>query len=99
MTRLHYLLILFIAMMAADGWTTAQVIRFGGYEMNHWLRTLMAKIGVVPALLVAKIAPIAVVIYAVYLGKMPFQLLLILDIGYAIVVYNNWNALQRQKGN
>ncbi len=95
---MNILLAIFGIEMGADGWTTTQVLRFGGYEEMHWIALLMKKIGVVPALLVAKVLPIAAVSYALYVHQMPWQLLAGLEVLYVAVIVNNWKALQRQKG-
>lgn len=95
---MNVLLALFSLEMAADGWTTAQTLRFGGYETIPYLAWLMLKIGKVPALLIAKVVPIAAVWYAIYVGQMPWQLLAGLEVLYAWVIWHNWQVLSKQKG-
>ena len=53
------LLVLFLAIQVADGVSTALVLSRGGYERNPIVAWGMDKIGVIPALLVYKIAGMA----------------------------------------
>ena len=98
---MNVLLLLFAAEMAADGWTTWQVIRFGGREVIPWLQWLMARLGTYRALLLAKVTPVAVVIYMAAWGyngsKLDAQTLAWICAGYAVVIANNYRALQKQK--
>lgn len=53
-----FLLILFAFVNAADGWTTWQVYRFGGYERNPIIKWFIARVGLYATLLLFKITPV-----------------------------------------
>lgn len=95
------LLTLFAVLMAADGWTTWQVLRFGGYEAIPWMTWLMTKLGTYPALLLAKVVPVAVVLYLTKYGVngtyLTPEVLAWICGAYALVVVNNYLALRRQQ--
>ncbi len=92
------LLAIFGLEMCADGWTTSQVLRFGGYEQSKIVAWIMLKIGKVPALVLVKVLPVIAVWYAVFIGQMPLQLLVALEVLYGYVIIRNWKALKQQKG-
>lgn len=93
------LLILFCLLMLADYTTTRLVIYRGGREVISYLAWLMARIGVIPALLIAKAIPIVAVLYLWRYGfngtELDTETMAWLCGGYVIVVANNWKVLKR----
>ncbi len=89
------LFVLVVALQAADGFLTWRVLRAGGRELNPVVRFLIAHLGTVPGLALAKL--FLVVMVWLYLRE---QLLVLLAIAalYAWVVRHNWNQLQHAIG-
>ena len=52
---LDALLAAFLLLQLADGWTTHQILKRGGYERNPLVRMAMDTLGVVPALMLYKV--------------------------------------------
>ena len=52
---LDALLAAFFLLQLADGWTTHEILKRGGYERNPLVRMAMETLGVVPALLLYKV--------------------------------------------
>jgi len=92
-----FLTFTFALLMLADFDSTRRVLSKGGVELNKPLAWLMAKIGVIPALALAKVLPAALVLYAVSVDQMPWQLLAALDAGYLGVVIWNYRQLYKEK--
>jgi len=92
------LLALFILTQAADGWTTYSVLKYGGFERPWtWIAWLMLRIGRYNTLLLVKGGTAAIGYYIYYIQQ--FEILAALTLAYAVQVYWNWQALQRQKSN
>lgn len=91
---MHFLcLVLFIlvaALQAADGFLTWRVLRAGGRELNPAVRFLIERIGLVPGLVLAKLA--LVILVGLYLRDQVAALLPIVAL-YAWVVRHNWRQL------
>jgi hypothetical protein len=91
------LLALFLFELAADGYLTFHVLRFGGREVIPWLAWLIARIGKYPALLIAKLIPAAVVLYLYRYGFNGTELdqttMAWICGGYALVIVNNYHVL------
>ena len=82
------LLIALIALNVLDAFLTVRILKDGGKELNPVMDKLMKKIGVVPALVLAKAAGIGVLAYL--LPYVPYQALLALCCVYIGVVI--WNV-------
>ena len=99
---MNILLAIFALESALDGWTTFQIIRFGGKELIPYLAWLIKKIGKYPALIIAKGIPIAAIAYLYYYGwngtKLDFSTMAWIDAGYALVIINNYRAFTKHKG-
>jgi nitrate/nitrite transporter NarK len=79
-------------LQAADAWLTYRIIDAGGRELNPVMRFLIARLGLVPGLLLPKVA--LLVLLALFLPAHPVFMLLI-DCLYAWVVAHN--LLQSRK--
>src|SRR5512133_344777 len=92
---------LFVALMLADYTTTRLVIYRGGREVIPYLAWLIERIGVIPALLIAKAIPIGAVWYLSIYGwngtALEWQTMAWLCGGYALVIVNNYQALLKQE--
>lgn len=84
----------FALCMAADGWTTWQVLRFGGVELWPSTKWLIKQLGLYWALVVMKSVPVVAVLWAATRG-MDWRLLLAMCAAYTGIV--TWNYLQLQK--
>ena len=90
---MNVLLILFGLENAADGWTTYQIIRFGGKEA--WVpKFLFDIVGVYWGLLLMKIGIVGWTWYVMLHGGSP-TVLAWMEVGYAGVIV--WNYLQLLK--
>ena len=85
------LFLVFVALQALDAYTTYRDLQLPGrYEANPFMRKLMLKIGVIPALAATKIVVISALgIFAVYTA-MPAAYLVLPDVLFALVVLNNF---------
>ena len=91
----YILLIVFIALTTADAGLTIYGIRNGYRELNPILGSLMAKLGVKPALALTKI-PVAIgAVYCVVVEQASIYFILALVIPYACLVV--WNIYQIRK--
>ena len=81
------LLIALIALNVLDAILTVRILKDGGKELNPVMDKLMKKIGVVPALVLAKAAGIGVLAYL--LPSVPYQALLALcGVYIGVVIWN-----------
>ncbi len=90
------LLIILIALQIADAWTTILALKNpNNKEGNKYLRWLMEKVGVVPALLAGKGVVVALFVVAYLLaGDVVFMAVLApIAIIYCWVVWNNWGNI------
>ncbi len=90
------LLALFIATQLGDGWTTWQVLRFGGFERTAWIKFLMGQFGTYWALVLYKGAAALAGYWLYHINE--WKYLAALTLAYAVQVFWNWRALQTQKG-
>jgi len=100
MERINGLLLLGVLVLnLADMWLTNAVLSRGGAEVNPAMRWLMHRLGVLPAMLIAKIAGAAVPLWYGYTVAGNTWLFCALVIGlagfYGWVVYHNWRQLRR----
>ena len=90
---MNILLIIFALESAADGYTTFQIIRFGGKEA--WIpKYLFDIVGVYWGLLLMKVGMVAYTWYAMLHGGNS-TVLAWMEVGYAGVIV--WNYVQLQK--
>ena len=81
------LLIALIALNVLDAFLTVRILKDGGKGLNPVMDKLMKKIGVVPALVLAKAAGIGVLAYL--LPSVPYQALLALcGVYIGVVIWN-----------
>ena len=92
---MNALLAYFALLNIADGWTTYQVLRFGGRELNPVLAKLMSKLGVYWTLVAVKVGIVLLVWWASLHG-MDYRLLAAIDIGYTVLVASNYRQLRKQ---
>lgn len=84
------LLTALIALQFGDILTTRRVLAQGGRELNPLMARLMGAIGVLPALVVAKLGLIVLIV----ITQLPYYLLAALCALYAYVVWRNWRLLK-----
>ncbi len=98
---MNILLSIFALLMFADFTTTRLVIYRGGREVIPYLAWLMGKIGVIPALLIAKAIPIGAVLYLYKYGfngtELTTEAMAWICAGYTVIIENNYRALKRQE--
>lgn len=86
------LLLLLAVLQAADAYLTWRILAAGGSERNKLLAILMLCIGVLPALVIFKLAMLVLA----YLFLFQHQVLMVLIvILYVCVVAHNWNQLHK----
>lgn len=84
--------LIFLLMQALDGLTTYIILKQGGRELNPFMQIAMNFLGVLPALIVVKMAVVAV--FAAYTNEIPLWAWL-LTIGiYTYVLANNFKVLE-----
>lgn len=94
--NLAYLWLLLAFLQLADGWTTWQVIRFGGHEADKLMLWFMSIFGTYWALVVTKVLVVAVTWY--FIEQLPAWLMVGLVVMFSAVVTNNVIVLNKQKG-
>jgi len=83
---------IFVILQFLDFWTTYNVIQSGkGHEGNAVMEWLFSKIGVVGGFAVAKICAIT----AVWFIKDVLIAIIVIDVLYAYVVYQNYQILRK----
>jgi len=92
---MNLLLAIFAFESVADGYTTFQIIRFGGKEIG-FPKFLFKWFGVYWGLMIFKIGAVAWTWYAMLHGGSP-TVLAWLEVGYAGVIVFNWLQLQKHK--
>lgn len=91
------LLAILILLQIADGLTTYAIIKRGGTERNPAVRWVMAKLGMIPALIAVKAWAVGL-LFVLYLipngiyGMIPLALL------YGWVIWNNVRVYRRVTG-
>ena len=91
------LLIIFIILQVFDAWTTMRDIKSPFFtEGNNWLKWVMDKIGILPALIISKIFAIIILcIFLYYVSRtIAISFLALSNIGYILVVLNNYSKLR-----
>lgn len=81
-----------VALNVLDAAMTALILQRGGVELNPLMRSLMVKVGTIPALVAVKVAMLTL-IYWLNLGEW----LWLLVAAYAGICAWNGNVLRRQK--
>lgn len=87
-----FLLIVVVALQAADAYLTWRVLVAGGRELNPLVRFLIERMGLLPGLAVSKLT--LSVLTALFLFDQPVLLLLIVVL-YLFVVEHNLKQLYR----
>ena len=90
------LFVLIVVLQVADAYLTSRILGAGGHELNPVMRLLMDRMGVMPGLVVAKVALSAMI--GLFLRHQPLLLALIAVL-YGCVVVNNWNQMRRASVN
>ena len=89
---IYLLLAIFVLLQIGDVWTTYNVIQSNkGHEGNTIMAWLMDKLGILPAFFIMK----ALAVIAVYFLLPLWQAILVLDIIYAYVVFQNYQILRK----
>lgn len=87
----YILFAIFIALQIGDAWTTIQVIKTDkGHEGNAVMAWIFEKIGVLQGFIVMKV----ITVIAVYFIVPVWPALLVLDLVYGYVVYQNYRILK-----
>ncbi len=84
---------IFTVLQAMDVWTTHKVLSAGGSELNPVMDWLFKRFGVLPSLIVVKVA--VVVVFWVYMLDYPL-LVSAVCIFYAFVIANNLKHMKRR---
>ena len=87
------LLVIFVLLQYADGYTTHRILSRGGRELNPFLAGLFAKFGHIAPLAIVKSAFVAAGIW-LYLSQQ-WQVLLVLDLIYGAVVAHNFKQMAK----
>lgn len=90
------LLIIFAILNAFDAWTSWQVARFGGRELNPVLARVINKLGLFWTLTLFKTGAILAVWWASFHG-LSVNALLLINAGYVALALWNYRQLQKQK--
>lgn len=90
-------LIALILLQIADGLTTYAIIKHGGYERNPAVRWVMAKLGLIPALIAVKVWAIGL-LFILYLIPLGTYAMIPLALLYVWVVANNVRVYRRLTG-
>ena len=93
----YALLILFLALQAADAYTTIYGVRNGLKEANPIMRKLFAKLGLYGGLVLMKVPISAVVIYVVLTGQVGVTFIGLLVIPFAALLVNNLYWLNKAR--
>ena len=87
----YILLAIFVALQFGDAWTTINVIKENkGHEGNAVMAWIFEKIGVLQGFLVMKV----ITVIAVYFIVPAWPALLVLNLVYGYVVYQNYRILK-----
>ena len=95
-----FLFSLMVVLQLLDGWTTAQVLRYGGNEENPLLETLFKDFGVNATLIVVKGAVMVGLGYLTFHDRIfdeHWTMMVILDVFYTGIVVQNFRVLKIQK--
>jgi len=84
---------IFTILQVADVWTTHKVLSAGGSELNPVMDWFFKRFGVLPSLIVIKVA--VVVVFWVYMLDYPL-LVSAVCIFYAFVIVNNLKHMKRR---
>lgn len=85
----YILLLLLVLLNIEDIRTTHFILRNGGRELNKVVGWFIARFGLLPGLIIAKVLVLAPVIYYVAIEQMPVWLLFPLVVLYSWVVWYN----------
>jgi hypothetical protein len=89
----YVLFVVFLMLIAADGWTTYRILRSGGRELNPVIKWLVERIGLLPALIVTR-AVGAGLVWSLVLGG-AWYVIAVLDLIFAYTVYNNVMVMRK----
>ena len=87
-----HLFIALVLLNIIDAVTTLAILHSGGREMNPYVDRIMRAIGVIPALLLTKVVPLAGLAY--FISDVPVWLLGVLVVFYVGVVIHNVRVLR-----
>lgn len=90
--------IIIFALQCVDVYTTHKTLDQGGIEKNPVIKKLMQIMGVLPALVVSKVAVLALVALDWYIDAYPIPVMLIITIAYAGVAINKLHVLRECSG-
>ena len=91
------LLILFLALQAADAYTTIYGVRNGFTEANTILRFVFGKLGLYGGLFVMKVPITALIVYIVLNELVGLTFMLLLIVPFVALLANNLYWLRRAK--
>lgn len=84
---LKYLIILIALLQLADSFLTVQILKRGGKELNPFMDWLFSKIGVIPALVIVKLAFVGGLV--VIMPYAPVAAYIVIALAYAGIVIHN----------
>ena len=93
----YALLILFLALQAADAYTTIYGVRNGLKEANPIMRKLFAKLGLYVGLVLLKVPIAAVVVYVVLTGQVGVTFMMWLVLPFIALLANNMYWLRKAR--
>ncbi len=91
------LIYVLIALQVLDAVTTIIALRKGATESNKLLNKIFAKIGVLPGLLITKLAVACFLLYFREIFQNPITLVIPL-VAYTWVVFNNFKVIKKRNG-
>ena len=93
-----FLFILLCALNLADIYTTHRILGRGGSELNPLMAKLVARVGVLPGLLLVKVPLVTVLGLLMFLGGLQGQYwVLLLAVACAVYVYVVWNNVREMR--
>lgn len=94
MNPLHLLYLLFF-LQAADVITTIIALKCPAHKSNKFLKPIMDRIGVVPALVLVK--GVLIVYFWYFRASLPAEFLVLVCVFYGWIVYGNVKTIQKGK--
>lgn len=98
---IEILILILVVLQLLDIYTTHNILKLGGRELNPLLARLFQLIGAMPGLVLAKTIFIGVLLYFYIANKAGIEILLIplilISLVYAYIVQNNFKVLKTLK--